>query len=147
MPSDWTELLDSTQTVAEDSTREALFYANRLAVAFDDSTSGQGIRAVLAKYDATIVGGFPELPPRGAYIVRITLAEQSFAGLEALVARMTAEPGVSLVLHMAYRDHDDMRSAVSRDDCGPPPNPQMQPTSAKRLSSLSCSAPLARRGT
>jgi hypothetical protein len=109
MPGAWTEILDSTQTVPEDSTRESLFYVDRFLVAFDDTASGQDIRAVLAKFQATIVGGIPDLPPRGADVVRIMPADRTFAGVEAVAAQLNAEPRVSLAMHMAYRDGDRIR--------------------------------------
>ena len=109
MPNAWTEVLDSTQTVAEDSTRESLFYVDRFAVVFDDTTSGQDIRKVLAKFHATIVGGIPDLPPRGAYVVRIAPAERTFAGVEAVARKLKTESGVSLAMRMAYRDREDLR--------------------------------------
>jgi hypothetical protein len=109
MPSAWTEILDSTQTVPEDSTRASLFYVDRFMMAFDDTTSGPTIRAILRKFNATIVGGVPDLPPRGAYVVRITPGKRTFTAVEAIAAKLMGEPGVSLAMHMAYRDRDVLR--------------------------------------
>jgi hypothetical protein len=109
MPSAWTEILDSSQTVSEDSTRESLFYVERFMVAFDDTTSGPAIRAILRTFNARVVGGVPDLPPRGAYVVRIIPPERTFAGVEEVAAKLNGAPGVSLAMHMAYRDRPGLR--------------------------------------
>jgi len=77
-----------------------LFYRNIVGIIFDDSTSGLTIRGLLSRYSGTIIGG-----NRGdkEYIVRISDPGPKFVGLESVVARLSAEPGVALVRKIYYR--------------------------------------------
>jgi hypothetical protein len=115
IPTTWRERLDSTFTVAEDSTREVLYYRNRFVVSFDDSTSGASVWRFLHRYRARIVGGFPELPPSGGYVISIPDPGPTLKAVKAMEAQMAAEPGVDLLWVLSYRDHPEMRAAAGSD--------------------------------
>lgn len=93
---------DSTFTVEGPNLPRAtgLFYRNVVGIIFDDTTSGTTIRGVLTRYAGTIIGG-----SRGdkEYIVRIPDPGPTFAGLESVVAHLSAEGGVALARKIYYR--------------------------------------------
>jgi hypothetical protein len=109
MPADWIESIDSLQTVPDAPDRQALYYRYRLLISFAPTASGVVVRDILKRYGAVIVGGWPTLPPSGAYIVSIPDPGPTFADLDAKISAIASEPGVDIVSYIAFRDRGVIR--------------------------------------
>lgn len=83
--------------VAGDTSEQV--YRDLVGIRFDDSTSGAGVRNVLSKYAALIVGGIPLVHE---YVVRIPDTTMTWDSLSALIARIGAEPGVDYASGVHY---------------------------------------------
>jgi hypothetical protein len=71
-------------------------------VLFDDSTSGTGIRAFLARFNATIIGGFGHGTSAAAYVVRAPDPGATFDAVKSLENAMAGYPGVRRAMAMNY---------------------------------------------
>jgi hypothetical protein len=98
MPVDWTERLDPALTVPFLLDPSARYYRHRFRLAFKTSASGLAIRQVLARYNATVVGGMPTFKPRGAYIIAIPDPGPDPVKWMALYDSLAAEPTVALAV-------------------------------------------------
>ena len=78
---------------------EVLYYRNIVGVIFDDTTSGRTIRSMMARYNATVLGG---APGDVEYFFQIPDPGTAFADVDGTVARLDAEQGVRLA-RMVYR--------------------------------------------
>jgi len=78
----------------------AIYYRRVVGIRFDDSTSGSTVREVLTRYQATIIAGSPNV---GAYIVRVPDPGPTYQALEALVLRLSVEPGVDFAFGITFR--------------------------------------------
>jgi hypothetical protein len=69
-------------------------------IQFDDTTSGQSIKELLALYGAQVAGGYPLTH---TYIIRVPDPGPTYAALEALMERLRAEPGVRYVYRLVFQ--------------------------------------------
>jgi hypothetical protein len=100
---------DSTFTVHRPDDSLSLYYRNIVGIVFDDTTSGSTIRALLRRYNGTIIGGSPYTESFGAYVVEVPDPGPDFDKLDALLNRITREPGVSYAYGLTYRSAIDLR--------------------------------------
>jgi len=100
---------DTTFTVHRPDDSLSLYYRNIVGIVFDDTTSGSTIRALLHLYHGTLIGGSPYTGSFGAYIVEVPDPGPGFDKLDALLNRMTREPGVSYAYGLTYRSALDLR--------------------------------------
>jgi hypothetical protein len=77
-----------------------LVLRDHFTLAFWDTTSAPRVWEVLKTYAAEIVGGYPFT---GAYIVRVP-DPGNYQGLESVLARIRAEPGVRGAYRYVYRE-------------------------------------------
>lgn len=71
-----------------------LYYRDIVGIRFDDTTSGTTVRAVLAKYTATIIGGMPWVDE---YVVRIPDPGSAWVAYDSVLTQMEQEQGVDYV--------------------------------------------------
>jgi hypothetical protein len=116
LPSDWIPPADSTFTVAEGSTRQALTYRTLLAVEFTPSASGSAIKSLLTRYSATVVGGILSPFTRGSYVLQVPDPGPTAVAFQALVAQLRAEPSVQAVDRLNYREVIVPRGRYPSDD-------------------------------
>jgi len=100
---------DSTLTVHRPDESLSLYYRNIAGIVFDDTTSGTTIRALLRRYHGTIIGGSTYTGSFGAYIVEVPDPGPDFDKLDALLNRITREPGVSYAYGLTYRSSIGLR--------------------------------------
>lgn len=99
-----------------------IYYRRLLSVSFLPTATGTGIRQLVKKYSAAIVGGRPFV---GAYVVQVPDPGASIEALTALRDRMAAEPGVEFVLLLARRSPPPgVEGMLSVADTEPPPIPE-----------------------
>ena len=103
VPTSFTPPRDSTRTVAVPSDPEVRYHRHLVGVMFDDSTSGITIHAVLLKYQATIVGGFPGRGTRGAYMLQVPDTVTTYRGLQDLINQIGSEVGVDYAFGTTWR--------------------------------------------
>lgn len=75
------------------------YYTNLVGIRFRPDSDPAAAYAVLVKYSAEIVGGFPN---RGAYIVRVNPPEGRGRTLQELLASLHAEPTVEYPFPLSY---------------------------------------------
>ena len=85
---------DSLHTVANPADPGLIYYRTIADVIFLPTTSGIVIRAFLAKYNATVVAGIPNI---GVYTIQFPDPGVSWSSLQSLMGLMRAEAGVSIV--------------------------------------------------
>jgi hypothetical protein len=100
VPADWTESLDSSRTVPSPWGSDERYYRDRFLLGFKATASGRAIREVLARYEATVVGGVPELHPRGGYVIAIPDPGPRTVQWLAIYDSLAAEPTVEIVLNL-----------------------------------------------
>jgi hypothetical protein len=108
IPAEWIEPPDWTITIPTGSTREVLYYRQRFLVVFDDSTSGKTVRRFFTRYNASIVGGDPAL---NGYVIAVSDPGPSLQAVQAARNEMGAEPGIHILMMLAYRDRIDVRAS------------------------------------
>ena len=113
---------DSTFTVRRPGDTLALCYRNIVGIVFDDTTGGATIRGVIRRYAGTIIGGSPHTGSFGAYIVCVPDPGATFDVFDALLTRISREPGVDYAYDLTYRDavllkqrQPDRRSRAGRN--------------------------------
>ncbi|MGH9893263.1 MAG: hypothetical protein ACREA0_14990 [bacterium] len=121
MPAELNLPQDSVLTVAPPGDTVVLYYRNILGVAFVDSASGPTVRALLAKYNAVIIGGDPNGGPWGEYIVRVPDPGTTLDALDLLVARINAERTVAEASRITFRDRFVPRTVETRPNGASPP--------------------------
>ena len=85
---------DSIPTVASTADTRARFYRRLVMIEVAPSMGGQTFNAILAKFGATVAGGFPE-----ARLYVLTIPDPvSYDSLLSVVLRLRAEPGVVAAL-------------------------------------------------
>lgn len=94
---------------------ELLYYRNIVGIIFDDTTRGTTVRAVLARYGATIIGG---APGDKEYIVQIPDPGPTFAALDSVITQLNSEPGVALGSHVYYRTPSGRKGRYPNDGPG-----------------------------
>jgi len=107
--------LDSTITVPRPGDPRFLYFRNIVGIAFDDTSGGATIRAVLSKYDGVIIGGAPHRGPSGAYIVQVPDPGPTFGAVDSLVTRIALEPGVDYAYMVTRREARGIRSRFPHD--------------------------------
>jgi hypothetical protein len=93
VPEKMTITPDTTLVVARADSGD-YYYRTLISLAFHDTTSAITIKKVLYQYDATIVGGYPKLGPRGTYVVQVADRGPKWPPLAALIDSLRAESGV-----------------------------------------------------
>jgi hypothetical protein len=91
------------------------FYRDVVGIRFDDSTSGASVQRILAKYNATIIGGLTRL---GEYVTRVPDPGPSYADLSALIVRIRGEPGVRYAAPIDFRIGVEIHSRYPDDGSG-----------------------------
>lgn len=71
-------------------------------IQFDDSTSGTTIRAFLAHFNATIIGGFGHGTSAPFYVIRVPDPGTTVQAVDSLQGVMKAHPGVKRTMAMNY---------------------------------------------
>jgi hypothetical protein len=69
-----------------------VYFRNVVGVVFDDTTSGVTIRAILARYQAQVIGGYPRFRE---YMLQIPDPGPEFATVDSVVSALGREPGVT----------------------------------------------------
>ena len=100
---------DTTITVHRPGDTRFLYFRNVVGVAFDDTTGGATVRAVLRKYSAVIIGGEPDVGAFGAYIVQVPDPGPTFGAVDSLVTRIAAESGVDYAYMVTSREARGIR--------------------------------------
>jgi hypothetical protein len=85
---------DAHDVVASPLEPEVTYYRRLLEIAFDDSTSGCGVRGVLARHGATVVDGIPSAE---TYVIELPDPGASWAEVAAEIVGLEREPGVASV--------------------------------------------------
>ena len=111
---------DSAFTVTRPGQALPIYYRNIIGIVFHDTASGLTIRAVLAKYNAVIIGGSPDVGAFGEYIVQVPDPGPTFAALDSLLSRIAREPGVDSALEVTSRDFFDPKGHYPDDGDGVP---------------------------
>ena len=122
---------DSTFTVeAPDLPRsEILYYRNIVGIIFDDTTSGATVRALLARYGGSILGGGPGV---SEYIVQIPDPGSTFAAVDGKVTQLNSESGVALARKVYYRTPVYLDGRYPNDGPGSQRGDWAAPTNATR---------------
>jgi hypothetical protein len=94
------------------------YYRTVIGILFDDSTSGTTVRAVLARYSATVIGALRNV---GAYVVRVPDPGPNLPALESLIAAITSEPGVAFAFALTTRDVIEPQGRYPSDDAAVAP--------------------------
>ena len=102
---------DSTFTVESPrySRSQLLYYRNIVGVVFNRSASSSTIRDLLARYQATIIGGVAG-PADSEYILKVPDPGRTLQTVESLLARLEREPGVKRVAAVYYRTPSSLYS-------------------------------------
>jgi subtilisin family serine protease len=99
VPSGFIPPADSSKLVVGAGQDPSIYYRHLVEIRFGDSTSGGTIRAVLGRYQATIVGGRPS---RQSYVVQVP-DPVTLSAYDSLLNAIRREPGVFGVLRVIFR--------------------------------------------
>ena len=113
MPSDSTFTVESPKY----SRSQALYYRNIVGVVFDHSAGGGTIRDLLMRYHATIIGGAAG-PSDSVYVLEVPDPGVTMQDLEALLASLEREPGISRVETVSYRSPSSLYTPTPVDSPG-----------------------------
>jgi hypothetical protein len=91
---------DSTRLVADRTDTSIVYFRDIFAISFHDSTSGRTIRAVLARYEAQIIGG---MQWTRSYVIRVRDPGSSSEAFDSLTAGLSREPGVEFAAPLTFR--------------------------------------------
>jgi hypothetical protein len=111
---------DTSRFVAYPYDTAAVFYRDIVAIQFQDSVSGNGMRRLFARYHATIIGGLPEWP---AYVVRVPDPGPSYQALDSAVSAIAHDPRVRLAFPVTFRDVSALPRQIPQQP-GAPKRPQ-----------------------
>lgn len=111
---DTTGIPENAAVIKAVSTSESEFFREYVGIRFSDTTSGVTVNAVLAQFQATIVGGHPR---RNVYLVKIP-DPGSFAGLDSIRAAMKSAAGVDMAMLLNRNGNFDPRSRYPTDGVG-----------------------------
>jgi hypothetical protein len=77
------------------------YFRTLLGIQFDDTTTGAGVRAVLRRHEAVVVGGMPNV---GAYVVRVPDPGPTMRALDSVISSVWHDAGVHLAFKLAIHD-------------------------------------------
>jgi hypothetical protein len=100
IPANRTFDADTTLSFSRSDRPDVSAYRNVFEIMFDDTTSGAGVQAFLVRYQAEILAG---IAFDAGYVIRVPDPGPGEASVDSLLARMRAEPGVNLVIPIAFR--------------------------------------------
>lgn len=106
---------DSTRTVPSPSGTVERYYRDIVGVVFDDTTSGRTIRAILAKYRASIIGGGVSFP-YPVYYLQIPDPGGTYSAIDSMAQAIRREPGVFATNLPQWRGRLEIRSSHGRRD-------------------------------
>jgi len=91
------------------------YHRNVIGVAFDITATAMTFNALLAKYQATLIGGIGGGPPIEYYVLRFPDPGGSWASLDSLQTAVRSEPGVVAVLTFSSNRTIDLRGRFPND--------------------------------
>jgi hypothetical protein len=98
----WKEALDSSETVTKPSDPTIRYIRTRFDVWFADSLSGPAACRLLERHHARVLAGVRDASGAGAYTIAVPDPGADWPAWEALVARLSEEPGFRHVYGIAY---------------------------------------------
>jgi hypothetical protein len=102
LPSQWSEQIDSSDTVVKPSEPAIRYIRNRFDVWFADSLSGPEACRVLKRHKATVVGSAKDASGAGIYTIAVPDPGTNWNAWETLLERLRAEPGFRHVYGISY---------------------------------------------
>jgi hypothetical protein len=120
MPESLNLPVNSALTVTRPGDSLPVYYRNAVAVGFTDRASGIAIRDILQRYGAVVIGGAPDTPPNGEYVIEVPDPGTTFGALDSLVRRLEGEPIIEHVGLLAFREVWDPRPRHSQRRAGRP---------------------------
>jgi hypothetical protein len=132
---------DSTRTVPSPSGTAERYYRDIVGVMFDDTTSGTTIRAILKKYQASIIAGGVVFP-YPVYYLQVPDPGGTYAAISSVAKAIDGEPGVFATLIPQWRGRVQIRSRYPNDGPSARRADWSSPTDATRAL-LAIRAPLA----
>jgi hypothetical protein len=105
---------DSTRTVPSPSGTAERYYRDIVGVMLDDTTSGRTIRAILKKYQASIIAGGVAFP-HPLYYLQVPDPGGTYAAISSVAKAIDGEPGVFAVLIPQWRGRLQIRSRYPND--------------------------------
>lgn len=136
---------DTTRFAVSPQDSSVRYYRDIVAIQFQDSVSGSGVRELFAVYGAVVIGGLPEWP---AYVVRVPDPGPTFRALDSLVSRIRHEPRVRLAygitFHDAYNPQWVLQPSPALADTSVPPIPAVMtfPQDSTRIVQATDAKPL-----
>ena len=90
---------DTTHFALYPSDSSVRYYRDLIVIQFQDSVSGDGVRAVFARFHAVIIGGLPEWP---AYVVHVPDPGPTYEALDSLLTAVGQDPRVRLAFGVTF---------------------------------------------
>ncbi len=105
---------DSTRTFQSPFGTHERYYRDIVGVVFDDTTSGRTIRAILGKYQGSIIAGGVALP-YPVYYLQVPDPGGTYATIDSVARVIDNEPGVFSTYVPQWRSRIQIRSRYRND--------------------------------